>query len=436
MKIIERTTAEIIDTDYKEFALYTLESRAIPSAIDGLKPVQRKILYGMSITGGKKTKISDVGAISQYNYDHGEASAMTAAVALTAPWNNNEPLFIGHGSFGTRLVPQAASPRYIYAELSPAFKKYFIDEQVAPKHHNEDNPEPAHYLPIIPWALVNGISGIAVGFKTDILPRSIKDVAKATKECLANPKKYLEENKPILPTFPGFRGKVETEVGGDRYFTKGIVEYIGKYSYKISELPIGYDRESYVEHLENMIEKDLIKDYSDDCSKSGFGFTIKVSVSQKTAADKDPIKYFSLMKSHSEILTTIGYDSKIKIFQSVAELVHYFVLYRLSKFEDKKEFDLFHLNERIDFLQGKREFLCSVIDGKLNVSKSTKNDMLDYIAKNITKNDEWAKKYVSTPVYAMTKDENQLLLNEINDLKQTKTELENKTSLEIFHSVL
>lgn len=437
MRIIDRTTGEIIDSDYKEFALYTLEARAIPSAIDGLKVVQRKLVYAMLKRGGKKTKVAEWGgSLASYGYDHGEASAMGAAVGLTAPWNNTEPLFIGHGSFGTRLVPQAASPRYIYAEMSDAFKKYFIDEEVAPVRANEDHPEPVNYLPIIPWVLINGVSGIAVGFKTEILPRSVKDILKATKDCLKNPEKFLKDNKPIAPTFPQFKGNVIYDADAEKYFTTGLVEYVGKYTYKINELPIGYDREKYIDHLENMIEKELIKDYTDNCSKSGFGFTVKVSLSQKTVIDKDQLKYFGLIKSHSEIYTTIGYDSKVKIFSSVAELIHYFVQYRLTKFEEKRLWDINEIEQRKNYLIGKKDFLVDVITVRLNVNQSTKAQMLNHALSHNTNNPDWASRYISTPVYAMTTDEVEKLNKEIQENVDKINALKNKTAQEIYETVL
>lgn len=182
MNIIPRKLTNIIDTEFREFSMYTIENRAIPSAVDGFKPTQRKLVYAM-ITEyrGNKIKVAELGGgLAKLNYHHGEGSAQGAAVGLASDWNNNAPVFTGHGNFGSRLVPEAAAPRYIFASLSENFKKYFVDTEVAPKSNDPENPEPAHYLPIIPWVLVNGISGIAVGFKTEILPRSIKYLTSAT----------------------------------------------------------------------------------------------------------------------------------------------------------------------------------------------------------------------------------------------------------------
>ena len=278
MKIEQRTLTDIIDTEFRAFSMYTIENRAIPSAIDGLKPVMRKLLYAMIVEHkGKKVKLSDLGGISKYSYHHGETSAIGAAIGLSQAWSNNATLFDGHGNFGSRLVQESAAPRYIYASLSDNYKKYFRDTEVSPVAFDKENPEPAFYLPIIPWVLVNGISGIAVGFKTDILPRQISDLVAATKACVKNPDEFLKADAPIKPSFPDFKGTV-TQLSSNQWKTSGIISYVGKNYFSITEVPIGYDRASYVELLNSMIDKDLIRDYEDCCSKAGFGFNVKVSL--------------------------------------------------------------------------------------------------------------------------------------------------------------
>lgn len=436
MNIIPRKLTNIIDTEFREFSMYTIENRAIPSVIDGFKPTQRKLVYAM-ITEyrGNKIKVAELGGgLAKLNYHHGEGSAQGAAVGLASDWNNNAPVFTGHGNFGSRLVPEAAAPRYIFASLSENFKKYFLDTEVAPKSNDPENPEPAHYLPIIPWILVNGISGIAVGFKTEILPRSIKDLTSATLECIKNPEKFLKADKPIAPTFPSFKGTV-AQTGPNQWKTAGVVEYAGKYVFKISELPIGYDRESYVEFLNTLIDKDLIKDYDDVCSKDGFGFEVKVSIQQKSAIDKDPIKYFKLERSHTEILTTLGYDGKLKIFESVAQLIHYFVEYRTGKFGDKIAYDIAENEASVNELELKVKFIKLVINRKVDFRTSTKQQLLDFVADNVSKED-FAKKFINIPLYECTQDEVNKLEEKIAEKKTVLAQLRKTTPVELYKTRL
>lgn len=435
MTIKEKTITEIIDGGYLEYAMYVLQSRAIPSVIDGQKTVNRKLIYAMlNEHSGKRTKLVDLGSISKFNYHHGESSATEAASHMAASWCNNAPLFEQHGNFGSRLVQEPSSPRYIYASISENFKKFFIDTEVAPVNFDVENPEPAYYLPIIPWVLINGVSGIAVGFKTDILPRAIKDVLTATKSYLKNPKRFLEENKPIKPTFPHFRGEIEQR-GDNQWKTRGIIEFVGKYTYAISELPWGYDRASYVTLLNELCDKDLIKDYSDECSKIGFGFKIKVTAAQKATIDKDPYKYFYLEKIHTEILTTMGTDGKLKIFGSVAELIAYFCGFRLTKFNDKIEYDKNKLNFEIERLTDKQNFITDVVADKLPFKETSRQGILDYIRGWITEKDH-GKQFVNIPLYECTTDHVAKLVDTVIDMKSELLELEKVTSIDLFNETL
>lgn len=436
MKIEPRNLTDIIDTEFREFSMYTIENRAIPSVIDGFKPTQRKLVYSMiNEYRGNKIKVAELGGgLAKLNYHHGEGSAQGAAVGLASDWNNNAPVFTGYGNFGSRLVPEAAAPRYIFASLSENFKKHFADTEVAPPSNDPENPEPAHYLPIIPWILVNGISGIAVGFKTEVLPRSIKSLVQATEECIKNPEKFLKANKPIEPSFPSFKGTV-VQTAPNQWKTIGVVEYVGRYTFKISELPIGYDRESYVEFLNSLVDKDAIKDYDDVCSKEGFGFEVKVSTQQKSLIDADPIKYFKLERSHTEILTTLGYDGKLKIFDSVAQLIHYFVEYRTKKFGDKIKYDIDQNESEVNELELKVKFIKLVINRKVDFRTSTKQQLLDFVATNVSK-EEFAKKFINIPLYECTQDEVNKLEEKIKEKQKVLEDLKKTTPVALYKSRL
>lgn len=437
MKIITaKSITEIINTDYLEYSMYTLENRAIPSAIDGFKPVHRKLVYAMiNVHGGKKTKVVDLGSISALSYHHGEASAMEAVNTLTAPYNNNCPVFTGYGNFGSRLVQEASSARYVYASLSSEFKKYFIDTEIAPIAYDPENPEPAHYLPTIPWVLVNGVEGIAVGFATKILPRSIKVLTEEVLRCLKSPSAYIKANKAIPPSYPEFRGSVISGEEKNQWITMGIVEYIGKYTYKISELPIGYDRETYVSLLHDMIDTDKIRDFEDDCSEAGFGFTIKLSAVQKDKADIDPLKYFKLIKPKTENITTIGVDGKLKIFESHAELVAYFVEYRLTKFKEKLEFEQKNIRQDISESNDRIKFILAIINRKIDFRALNKTELLEYISVNIT-TQEWGPKFINIPLYSCTTDAVVSLRLKIKGLESSLTSLLKETAYSRYLSVL
>lgn len=436
MKIIDRTVTEVIDTDMLAYSMYVLENRAIPSAIDGFKPTARKLVYAM--TEQKPTgriKVAELGgSLASYGYHHGEVSAMGACVKMATKYDNNVPVFEGHGAFGSRLVPEAAAPRYIFVSLSPDFKKYFIDEEVCDQSNSDDHPEPISYLPTIPWLLVNGASGIAVGFKCNVLPRSVDDLKAAVKACVKNETKFLNDDAIILPSFPSFKGTVK-HIEGRKYTTTGIVSYEGKYTYKISELPIGYDRAAYVEHLHGMVEDGKIKSYEDACSKEGFCFYVKVGVTGREVIDKDPIKFFSLEKSQTEILTTLGIDGKLKIFETVNELIAYFVKYRISKVRAKIDYDIGKVKAQLEELKDKRKFIQHVVDKKLKLEGIKKADIQAYITSNITSN-TYGTKFANLPLYALTVDAIEELDVSISKCEYELSELKEKDEIKTYLSYL
>lgn len=434
--IVNRSLKDIIDKDFKSYAMYVLESRALPSAIDGQKIVGRKLIYSMlknHKTG--KVKIAEVsGSLSSVNYAHGEASAASACVNMAAPYKNNAAVFEHHGSFGSRLVQESASPRYIYASLSSVFKKYFADEEVLPQNKSIDDPEPAHYLPIIPWALVNGSEGIAVGYKHTVLPRSIKDVTKAVRTYLKDPAKFLKESKTILPTFPDFRGEV-LHVEGNKYATTGIAKYIGKYTYEISELPIGYDRAEYVQVLVDMEEKGLIKSFSDECSKSGFCFHVKVSVTARDQIDKDAIKYFKLQKTVTEQWNLIGTDHKLIQFSGPHELIDYFVKYRINKCGEKIQWEIANVNDIIKRLNWRLNFIEAIVNKELVPSGMSKKQLEQWITDHIA-TDTDALRLAGIPLYSCTTDEVETLKKEIEVKHEELQKLLKTTSEDRYTSML
>lgn len=396
-----KSISSIIDDEYAEFSMYVVENRAIASVVDGLKPSQRKILYvALKTAQSQKQKVAAIAAnaASMANYNHGEASAQDACVGMAAQYNNNLPLLEEHGSFGSRLIQESAAPRYIFSKVSENFKKYFKDIEVCPKNSDPDNPEPQHYLPLIPWILVNGVKGIAVGFATDIMPRNPNDLAKVMR-CLASGK--MSRN-PLVPSYPDFKGTV-THLQDNQYEIKGVVTN-DKLSYHITEVPYGLDREKYVSILDKLEEDNKIVSYEDSCDESGFNFTVKVTREQKKKAEEDPHAYFKLVKKHSENLTTLDENGKLKVFDDVHELVCYFYDYRVKKAGEFVEYKRKEVSDEIRFIEDKISFITDIVQGDLEIHKMKKADVLGYIHDKITKED-YGKAFVNLPIYTMTQEE-------------------------------
>lgn len=411
----QRTIPEIIDSDLRVYSMYTIENRAIPSIIDGFKPTQRKIVYAMiNEHNGKRTKVSDLGAISKYNYHHGETSAIEAAVKLTADWSNILPVFTGDGTFGSRLVQTAAAARYIFAELSPYFYNIFDDFEVCPVNIDHDNPEPQVYLPVIPWVLVNGISGVATGYACNYLPHDPISII----DCIISKilgKGYLD----IKVKFPYFKGSINC-IANKKYKVTGIVQQdVRKGHYIISELPIGYDREAYITLLNKMVDNGQINNYTDMCDATGFNFKVKVNPAYYQRAEKDLIKFFSLEKIYTENYTSLDENGKLKIFDSISDIVDYFVDYRLKKIDERIKYDIDVLNSKINELTNRYAFIDAIISEEIVIHNLTKKQLEEEIKKYFCDNisDHEIGLLVNIPVYKISKDHVEDLQTNIANLK-------------------
>jgi len=423
------TVTDYINQHYMDYSLYVIQSRALPNYIDGLKVVQRKLIYAaLQMAAHKKVKVAELGSsLSSYEYLHGETSAQDALVSMAASWKNNIPLFDGHGNFGSRLIQESAAPRYIYVSLSDKFKDTFIDTSVC--DFKADTPEPITYLPVIPWSLINGISGVAVGFASNILPREWKDVKQA---CL----EYLTKGKiktVMQVKYPHFNGKVELLEDG-RWATYGIVdkEKVGrKEAYVIKELPIGYDREKYFNILLRLKNANKINDFDDECNKNGFRFVVYTSPEQNKAIDKDITKFFGLMKTETENISTVDEHGKLRIFTSVEDLVKDFCNYRLQKTKDSLQYSI-NQTERLLEMTVKKQFITNVVENVINLKNYTKKELASYVCSlgNNVSNDI-SEKIISIPSYSFTKDNILDLEKQISKVNDELNKLRNSNEKDV-----
>lgn len=364
--------SKLANNEWLDFAMYTVESRAIPNMIDGMKPVHRMYLYS-SIVNSKTEfkKVSAVaGVVSQFGYNHGETSASGAGQLMAAEWNNNICLVEGRGSFGTRLIPAAAAPRYTYTRLHKNFAKYIKDIDIAPVHSDPEHEPPAFYIPVIPLVLTNGTKGIATGFATNILPRDPKDIVRACREYINKGK----IGKKVKIKFPDFKGTVEYDAETDKYVCKGVYEKKGKTLLLITEIPYGTDREGYVTILNKLEESGDIVSYDDLCDKDGFKFEVKLK--QVTSAKWDDTKIekqFKLSKALSENLTVIDQDGKLREYKDERDLIKDFCDYRMGIIQKRIDLRIVEYSEEVRWLGVKMQFIQSVIDNKI-VFKNKKRD--------------------------------------------------------------
>lgn len=408
------TLTEVAQNEMLDFAQYTVASRAIPNMIDGLKPVQRFYLYS-SLQNSRRDfkKVSAVsGVVSDYGYNHGEVSAAGAGQLMAATWRNNVCLVEGRGSFGTRQVQEAGAARYVYTKVSPNFDRYIKDIELSPEHEDPEHEPPAFYLPVLPLVLLNGASGIATGFATNILPRSEKDVTKAIRELLTGGK----IKTGISVSFPDFRGKTEYDKNSDRYVCSGIWRKVGKTTLIIEEIPYGYDRENYIKVLDDLEDSGMIVGYEDQTDNRGFRFEVKLK--QNTSAnwrDAEIAKQFKLIKNHAENLTVIGPADDLREYNDPKELIRDFVDYRLGILQRRIDRQIAEHDELLRWLRVKIQFIEAVLNDKIVFKNNTRKQVSDQILVETSALDTDTGRLLSLNILSLTKEQVTALKNEIKE---------------------
>ena len=407
-----RSLEDIVNNEAKEYAIYTVENRAIPNLIDGFKPVQRFVMYrALELGRGNKEKFhklaSIAGGVADAGYHHGEGSAQDAGALMANTWNNNYPLLDGQGNFGSRLVQKAAASRYIFCRVSDNFRNVYKDSDIAPKHKDNEHTPPAYYLPIIPTVLLNGVRGIATGYATNILPHSFGSLVECTKLALEG---KLDKEPEVA--IPQFRGKIiPLEDGGVELH--GLYKFTSSAGMYISEIPAKFDRETYVEKvLEPLVDKNFIS-YVDDCSKTGFGFKIKFrkdydldSMHHDEKAKHDKImRDFKLIEKLSQFIVVIDENGKLNDkFAKSSDLIKHFVEVRKTYIVERIKHKTAECLEEFKLALAKAKFIKQVIDGEIVIQGKTRKQLTSEIAKNPVYTD-FVEKLVAMNIYHMTSDE-------------------------------
>src|SRR6267142_661083 len=265
---------EHASTAYLGYAVSTVKSRALPDIADGLKPVQRRILYAMGEAGGANAAVTYVkcaryvGEVLGKYHPHGDSSTYEAMVHLAQPFSMRYPLIDGQGNFGSRDGDGAAAYRYTEAKLS-RFSELLLSEigegtVSFQKNYDGKFDEPALLPARLPFGLLNGSFGIPVGFSTKIPSHNLKEVAAAAAHVIKHPRAKLDDVLERMPgpDFPGggqiisppeeIRQAYETGRGSLLLKCKWETEQLarGQWRVVITELPHGVSAKLIAEEIE------------------------------------------------------------------------------------------------------------------------------------------------------------------------------------------
>lgn len=321
----------------REYAIYVCGSRAIPHVADGLKHGQRIALWLLR-TRSDKIKTVALGGMmaAEKLYVHGDVSANNTIGLLAAPYKNNVPLIEGLGQFGNRVAPVEGigAPRYTEVRRAKAAEALlYRDLDLVPLRDNYDgsNKEPVHFLPLLPTVLLNGIEGVAVGWSTSILPRSLKGLIQASQDALDGAKAI----RGLEPHFERYDIKVKsTGLNQWEFSGKAIIEDTS--TVKITELPPGLSVENFRKRLIQMEDGESISSYMDRSTEQ-----IDITVKFKRGAVKGwteakALDFFKLREKVTERIVCIDWNgNSIRTYADPEQLVRDFVAWRLGWYTNR-----------------------------------------------------------------------------------------------------
>ena len=312
------------------------------------------------------------------------------------------------------------------------FKLLYKDFELLNSQFEEgEEIEPKFFLPIIPTVLLNGSSGIAVGFATNVLNRNPLDLINACLDIL-NERKKLKELKPWIS---GYRGTYEKAVDGERsWYYKGTYEVKNTTTVEITEIPPGQTYEKYETHLTALIDKGILVSY-DDNSSGQVNYVLKFT--RQVLADlmnrgrlEDTLK---LQERESENLTVLDEFGKLKIFNSAEEIVRYFVDFRLIYYQKRKEYLIEHLKRELVVLSNRARFIKGIIEDKIKVNKVQRQKIIDTLVS--MKFDEVDGSYsylLNMAIYSLTLERYNELLKQVEDKKAELEEIKKADIKEMY----
>ena len=442
-RVYEKTVEQVMHESMIPYSEYVILDRALPRVEDGLKPVQRRILYSMyelGLTHDKPHKkcARIVGECLGKYHPHGDTSVYDALVRLAQNFNMSECLVDGHGNFGSVDGDSAAAMRYTEARLAPIAQEMLRDldkDTVTYSLNFDDSLKEPDMLPgRFPNLLVNGASGIAVGLATNIPTHNITEVIDGAVAMIDNPHIKLEDLMTIIkgPDFPTggiiyktdeLRQAYETGKGRVTITAKMHIEREGdKKSIVITELPYQVNKSKLLLKINELREskKDpyvQIADILDESDRQGLRATIKLK------RDADPDRIVKLLLKHTDLQTNFGInmvviaDGKPRLM-GLKEILRYYLDYQRTLIQRRTRYDLNAAKERDEILRG---LLVAIqnIDEVIAIIKGAKNvnDAKDALRQRFSLSEKQANAIVEMKLRRLTNLETDEIINEIEELR-------------------
>ena len=392
--------------DYLEYAVAVVKGRALPDVRDGQKPVQRRVLYAMRElglwAGAKPVKSARVvGDVIGKYHPHGDSSAYEAMVRVAQPFSLRYPLVDGQGNFGSRDGDGAAAMRYTEARLAPIAELLLgeLDEGTVDFSPNYDGAftEPVHLPARLPFSLLNGASGIAVGMATEIPPHNLLEIAEAAVYLLQNPLAGLTELMRHLPgpDYPGGgqiispASEIAAAYAGGRGSLRVRARYLfeelarGAWQLVVRELPPGVSSArvlSEIGVLMNPQPRPGKKTVEQSAAQLKALFTSQLERARDESGKDDDVRlvfepassrqnreeFVALLLAHTSLevtapinLVAVGLDGR-PCQKTLVEMIGEWCRFRLDTVRRRSEFRLARARDRIHILEGRRIVLLHI----------------------------------------------------------------------------
>jgi DNA topoisomerase-2 len=384
---------DFIDRELIHFSTYDC-ARSIPNMVDGLKISLRKILFAAFkrrlTTEIKVAQFS--GYVSEHSaYHHGEASLNGAIVNMAQNFvgSNNIHLLEPQGQFGSRLAggDDSASERYIFTYLNPITRLIFPEaDDAILTYINDDGTivEPEYYVPIIPFALVNGISGIGTGFSCSIPAYHPKELIRYLRGKLGVGGGFAAAD--FVPYYEGFKGQVR-KLAEQKFLIRGVYSTIGEDKIRITELPIGTWTMPYTSFLESLMDGGVdksgkklpptIKDFTSVCTEVSIDFVVvfpKGKLAELEAAI-DSTTGINGVDKMLKLTTTVSttnmhmFNSEFKLhkYGSIEEIIDDFYKVRLDAYGKRKQAQMIEMQQRLLKLSNRARYIQETLTGIIDL---------------------------------------------------------------------
>jgi topoisomerase-4 subunit A len=387
---------EVVGDRFGRYSKYIIQDRAIPDVRDGLKPVQRRILYAMYDAGNTPDKqyrksAKTVGDVMGNYHPHGDSSIYEGMVRMAQPWKMGHPLVDGHGNWGSQDDDPAAAMRYTEARLSAIAMELLsdIEKRTVLFKDNFDNTtkEPVVLPSRFPNLLVNGTSGISAGFATEIPPHNLREAIDACIALMNNPSMQLEELMTYMkgPDFPtggiimgeeGIRDAYETGKGRIYLRSKTEIEELrgGKRQLVVTEIPYQVVKSRLVTAIENIrLEKKVegIAEVRDESGRNG----LRIVVEFKKDADAEGILAYLFKKTDLQVtynFNMVAIVNKAPVQLGVKQMLAAYIEHQKEVVTFRTQYELEKAEDRAHVVEGLVKAL-NILDEIIAAIKASKN---------------------------------------------------------------